>query len=155
MSGSKIIDVCITHTCIRVKGRRPKIYTSYMHVSGSCINVCIMHHTYMHHGHVYQDEEYMHHTYIHKGQGSYIQYMHQDQESKIIDTCKQACIIHPTPRIALFVRSLVRNKISAAYMAHGLSARRARRTKSRGPKGLQLEVGARRAPRLLVVYILI
>ena len=35
-------------------------------------------------------------------------------------------------------------------MSHGLSARRARRTKSRGPKGLQLEVGARRAPRLLV-----
>ena len=34
--------------------------------------------------------------------------------------------------------------------SHGLSARRARRTKSRGPKGLQLEVGARRAPKLLV-----
>ena len=34
--------------------------------------------------------------------------------------------------------------------SHGLSARRARRTKSRGPKGLHLEVGARRAPRLLV-----
>ena len=34
--------------------------------------------------------------------------------------------------------------------SHGLSAIRARRTKSRGPKGLQLEVGARRAPRLLV-----
>ena len=33
--------------------------------------------------------------------------------------------------------------------SHGLSARRAQRTKSRGPKGLQLEVGARRAPRLL------
>ena len=32
----------------------------------------------------------------------------------------------------------------------GLSAPRARRTKSKGPKGLQLEVGARRAPRLLV-----
>ena len=31
-----------------------------------------------------------------------------------------------------------------------LSAQRARRTKSRGPKGLQQEVGARRAPRLLV-----
>ena len=31
----------------------------------------------------------------------------------------------------------------------GLSARRAWRTKSRGPKGLHLEVGARRAPRLL------
>ena len=36
------------------------------------------------------------------------------------------------------------------HYIHGLSARRARRTKSRGPKGLQLEVGARRAPRLLV-----
>ena len=35
----------------------------------------------------------------------------------------------------------------------GLSARRAGRTKSRGPKGLQLEVGARRAPRLLVLRI--
>ena len=41
--------------------------------------------------------------------------------------------------------------------SHGLSARRARRTKSRmpegqkaGPKGRQLEVGAQRAPRLLV-----
>ena len=35
----------------------------------------------------------------------------------------------------------------------GLSARRARRTKWKGPKGLQLEVGARRAPRLLVLDI--
>merc|ERR1719397_1341542 len=42
----------------------------------------------------------------------------------------------------------------------GLSARRARRTKSSrpegpkaGPKGRYLEVGARRAPRLLVIYI--
>ena len=35
----------------------------------------------------------------------------------------------------------------------GPSARRARGTKSRGPKGLQLEVGARRAPRLLVANI--
>ena len=38
--------------------------------------------------------------------------------------------------------------------SHGLGARRARRTKSRGPKGPQLEVGARRAPRLLVSHIL-
>ena len=30
--------------------------------------------------------------------------------------------------------------------SYGLSARRAGRTKSRGPKGLQLEVRARRAP---------
>ena len=35
----------------------------------------------------------------------------------------------------------------------GPSARRARGTKSRGPKGIELEVGARRAPRLLVQYI--
>ena len=44
--------------------------------------------------------------------------------------------------------------------SHGLSARRAWRTLSSrpegpkaGPKGLSLEVGARRAPRLLVVHI--
>ena len=35
--------------------------------------------------------------------------------------------------------------------SHGLSARRARRSKSRGPKSLQLEVWVRRAPRLLVL----
>ena len=46
--------------------------------------------------------------------------------------------------------------------SHGLSARRARRTKSSrpegpkaGPKGRKLEVGARRAPRLLVLTILV
>ena len=32
----------------------------------------------------------------------------------------------------------------------GLSAQRAQRAKLRGSKGLQLEIGARRAPRLLV-----
>ena len=44
------------------------------------------------------------------------------------------------------------------FGSHGLSARRARRTKSRrpegpkgGPKGHRLEVGARRAPKLLVI----
>ena len=34
--------------------------------------------------------------------------------------------------------------------SHGLSALRAQRTKSRGPKGLQPEVGARRAPRTIL-----
>ena len=34
--------------------------------------------------------------------------------------------------------------------SHGLSARRTWRTKSRGPKGPQPEVGARKSPRLLV-----
>ena len=41
----------------------------------------------------------------------------------------------------------VGSPVSPLRGSHGLSARRARRTKSRGPKGLQLEVGARRAPR--------
>ena len=41
--------------------------------------------------------------------------------------------------------------------SHGLSARRARRTKSSRPEGPQLEVGAQRAPRLLyfIFYIYI
>ena len=42
---------------------------------------------------------------------------------------------------------------ASLHGSHGLSAWRARRTKSRGPKGLQLEVGAQRAPRLLVLNI--
>ena len=37
--------------------------------------------------------------------------------------------------------------------SHSLSAWMARRTKSRGPKGLQLKVRARRAPRFLVPFI--
>ena len=36
------------------------------------------------------------------------------------------------------------------FGSHGLSARRARWTKSRRPKGHKLEVGAWRAPKLLV-----
>ena len=40
------------------------------------------------------------------------------------------------------------------HWAPGLSAPRARRTKSKGPKGLQLEVGVQRAPRLLVFLYL-
>ena len=78
--------------------------------------------------------------------------------------------IYPTPRISLFVRPSVRPlpKNIASYIAnahtmrgsHGLSAQRVRRTKSSrpdgpkaSPKGRRLEVGARRAPRLLVYYI--
>ena len=37
----------------------------------------------------------------------------------------------------------------------GLSARRAGMAKSRGPKGLQLEVGPRSGPRLLVIVIIV
>ena len=44
MSLSRIIDVCIIHTLIRVKVQRSTIYASYMHVSGSRImDKCIIH----------------------------------------------------------------------------------------------------------------
>ena len=51
------------------------------------------------------------------------------------------------------VRPLV-TKFQPHCSCNSLSARRAQRRKSRGPKGLQLEVGARRAPWLLVIYII-
>ena len=38
-------------------------------------------------------------------------------------------------------------------LSGAVSARRAQRTKLRGPKGLQLEVGARRAPDFYIVYL--
>ena len=61
--GSRIIDMCIIHTCIRVKDRGTLINASYTHVSGSCIllleSPCSFvrwsvtkfqpHHTHMHH----------------------------------------------------------------------------------------------------------
>ena len=50
----------------------------------------------------------------------------------------------------VFFQVLVLTRDEWLRGSHGLSARRARRTMSRGPKGLQLEVGARRALRLLV-----
>ena len=89
MSGSRIIDVCITHTCIRVKDRRPKIH--------ACIRImykCTHHASYICASWPRVSGSRIYALYIHQGQGSYIQYMHQDQESRIIDTCKQACIIH-------------------------------------------------------------
>ena len=45
--------------------------------------------------------------------------------------------------------------MSPLCRSHGLSARRAGRTKSRGLKGLQPEVGARRAPRLLSMILIL
>ena len=46
----------------------------------------------------------------------------------------------------VFAQVMVLTRDESLRGSHGLSAQRARRTKSRGPKGLQLEVGARRAP---------
>ena len=50
--------------------------------------------------------------------------------------------------VMVFARVMVLTRDGWCCGSHGLSARRAGRSKSRGPKGLQQEVGARRAPRL-------
>ena len=43
-SRSRIIDMCIIHTCIIVKDRGTQIYASHIHVSGSrIIDICIIH----------------------------------------------------------------------------------------------------------------
>ena len=68
-----------------------------------------------------------------------------------VDTCiMDTCIIDSYIIDLCIIDSFMRCW-STLRGSHGLSARRARRMKSRGPKGLQLENGARRAPRLLVV----
>ena len=98
--GSRIIDMCIIHTCIRVKDQGTLINTSYTDVSGSYIllleSPCpfvrplvryrkISHHRYMHHTYTHasgsriEDHRYVHHTHIDQSQGS-----------RIIDMC----IIH-------------------------------------------------------------
>ena len=84
---------------------------------------------YMHHGHMHRG--YMHHGYMHHGYNLWI----QQSESRI-----HASWTH-------------------LHGSHSLSARRARRTKSSrpegpkaNPKGHQLEDGARRAPKLLVLH---
>ena len=64
----------------------------------------------------------------------------------ILDTCIiDICILDKTMKLRW-----KRRLWSPLRGSHGLSARKARRTKSRGPKGHQLEVGAWRAPRLQV-----
>ena len=79
-----------------------------------------MHHGYMHHG-------YMHHGYIHDGYMYHKLIYHRLMDHRFMHHRNRTCW-------------------STLRGSHGLSGRRARRTKSRGPKGLQLEVGARRAP---------
>ena len=51
----------------------------------------------------------------------------------------------------VFAQDLVLTRDESLRGSNGLSARRAQRAKSRGPKGLKLEVGAQRAPRFLVL----
>ena len=83
VSGSRIIDVCITHTCIRVKDRRPKIH--------ACIRImykCTHHASYICASWPRVSGSRIYASYIHQGQGSY-----------------------PTPRIALSVGWSVRSKI--------------------------------------------
>ena len=93
-----------------------------------------MHNRYVHHGHMYQGQEHMHltciqtsgsriiHTCMLQGQGPGSQicasYAHAS-ESRIEDhKYVHHTHMHPTPRIALFVRLLVRDKISAASQIH-------------------------------------
>ena len=58
-------------------------------------------------------------------------------------------------QVMVFAHVMVLARVMVLAVSCPLSARRSRRTKSRGPKGLQLEVEARRSPRLLVSYICI
>ena len=107
---ARIIDVCIIHSCIKIKDHRcmhhtylhqdqgSQMYASYIHASRSrLIDVCIIHTCIKIKAH-----RCMHHTYMHQDQGSYV-WIH-------------ASWTH--------LRG-----------SHGLSARRARRTKSRRPEG--------------------
>ena len=76
---------------------------------------------------------------------------HQYHCAALTNISTNTFIIYPTPRIALsvgpsdFLPHVMRMH---TWQSHDLSARRARRTKSRGPKGPKLEVGA---PRFLVI----
>ena len=69
--GSRNIDICIIHACIRIKDHG-NMYHGYMHHG-------YMHHGYMHHGYMYHG--YMHQGYMHHG------YMHHIMDTHIMDTC--------------------------------------------------------------------
>ena len=94
VSGSRVMDKCTICMCIMIKNIC--IAHAYIHQSQESYI-----HAYMHHGHMYQDQEHMHRTCI------------QTSGSRIIHTCMlqdQRCMhhtlmhqAHPTPRIALFV----------------------------------------------------
>ena len=63
------------------------------------------------------------------------------------------CVTKKSPPYMMHPCALHHN--ATGHGSHGLSALRARRTKSRGPKGLQLEVGPRSCPRLIVAHNLV
>ena len=118
-----IIHMCIIVTCIRIG------YASYMHVSGSRIMdtwTCIMH-TW---------------TCI--------------LDTCIMDTCiMDTCITDTCTMDACIIYTYITQWIHASWThlhgSHGLSARRARRTKSRRPEGPQNRSwGPEGPPKLLV-----
>ena len=108
----------------------------------TCImDKCIIH---MCISHVYQDI-YIYASYMHVS-GSRI------MDTYIMDTCIMDACIMDTCIMATCITSWIHASWTHLCGSHGLSARRARRTKSRrpegpkgGPKGRRLEVGARRA----------
>ena len=106
----RIIDICIMDTCNRVKDRGSNIHTCIIHIC-----MCIIHIKMHNLDHRYNHHIYMHHGYMHHG------YMHHQQsESRIY---------------ALWTPSWTQLRGS-----HGLSARRARRTKSSRPEGPQTSI---------------
>ena len=109
----RIMNTCIVHTCVRIKDNICMHHTCMYQDQGSCII------QYVHHGHMYQDQEYMNHTsgsrivytihasgsriknhrYIHastraKNRGSYLyaSYPH-GSGSMIMHVCMNTCII--------------------------------------------------------------
>ena len=106
--GSRITNMCIIHTCIRVKDRGTLINASYRHVTffilfsmgGAAAGVCIIHSsTRIHASCMYQDQgqgsqlcaSYICASNIHQGQRSWIcvsyihlSYMHQGDGRRII-----------------------------------------------------------------------
>ena len=106
--GSRITNMCIIHTCIRVKDRGTLINASYRHVTffilfsmgGAAAGVCIIHSsTRIHASCMHQDQgqgsricaSYICASYIHQGQRSWIcvsyihlSYMHQGDGRRII-----------------------------------------------------------------------
>ena len=134
------------------------MYVSYIHASGSMtIDVCVMDVCIIHTCIRINDHRCMYHTYLHKDQGSqmYSSYIYASG-SRVIDVC----IIHASIRIIVvcIIHTCIKIKdhrcmhhthmhqdqgsyvwIHASWThlrgSHGLSARRARRTKSRRPEG--------------------
>ena len=75
------------------------------------------------------------------------------RKSPFVTSVYDASVYDATNDASVYDESYGRGITGYLCGSRGLSARRVRRTKSRGPKGLQLEVVARRATRLLYTIL--